>query len=57
MKVILAMQLLSSSVVNSLIFYKDVLKRKNVENYTATVECKRFFNDAFDILNSRTLIP
>jgi len=57
MKVKLATQLLSLSVANSLIFCKDVLKLKDFENCTATVNFIKLFNDAFDILNSRTLIP
>lgn len=57
MKVKLATQLLSLSVANALIFCRDVLKLKDFENCTATVNFIKLFNDAFDILNSRTLIP
>lgn len=56
MKVKLATRLLSSSVTNSLEFCKDVLKFKDFENCTATINFIRLFNDAFGILNSRTLI-
>lgn len=56
MKVKLATQLLSLSVANALEFCKNVLKLKDFENCTATVNFIRLFNDAFDILNSRNLI-
>lgn len=52
----MATQLLSSSVANSLEFCKDVLKLKDLENCTTTINFIRLFNDAFDILNLRTLI-
>lgn len=56
MKVKLATQLLSLSEANSLEFCKDVLKLKDFENCTATINFIRIFNDAFDIFNSRTII-
>lgn len=54
MKVKLATQLLSLSVGNAFIFCRDVLKLIDFEN--CTVNFIKLFNDAFDILNSRTLI-
>lgn len=56
MKVKLVTQLLTSSVADSLMFYKNVLKLEKFKCYTATANFIRLFNDAFDILNSRTLI-
>jgi len=53
MKMKLATQLLSSSIAQALTFCKGFLKLDD-KDCTATINFIQIFNDAFDILNSRT---
>lgn len=55
MKVKLATQLLSKSVADALEFCKDVLHLDEFQSCGPTINFIRLFNDAFDILNSRSL--
>lgn len=53
MKVKLASQLLSQSVVDALKFCKNNLKMNEFSDAGATIKFIEMFNIAFDILNSR----
>lgn len=55
MKVRLATQLLSKSVSDALIYCKEKLKLSEFDNCVATAKFINMINDAFDILNSRTM--
>jgi len=55
MKVKLATQLLSKSVADALEFCKDVLHLDEFQSCDPTIHFIRLFNNAFDILNSRSL--
>jgi len=57
MKVKLATQLLSNSVADALQFCKDNLQLTEFKDCEATIHFIRIMNDAFDILNSRHLMP
>lgn len=55
MKVKLTTQLLSRSVATALNFCKNILNLEDFQNSGATIKFLNLFNDAFDILNSRSL--
>lgn len=57
MKVRLAVQLLSESVADALEFCEEKLKLSEFRGCGATVQFIRLFNNAYDILNSRSIIP
>ena len=54
MSTVLALQVFSNSVADSLDFCRDVLKLKQFEGSKATSTFLRKFNDIFDILNSKS---
>ncbi|KAL4088909.1 hypothetical protein QTP88_023992 [Uroleucon formosanum] len=55
MKVKLATQLLSRSVSETLTFCRDKLELPAFKDSGPTIKCIKYFNDAFDILNSRSI--
>lgn len=55
MKVRHATQLLSKSVGDALEFCKDILYLDEIQSCGPTIHFIRLFNDAFDVLNSRSL--
>jgi len=56
MKVKLATQLHGRSVATALNFCKNILNLEDFQNSGATIKFLNLFNDAFGILNSRSLI-
>lgn len=55
MKVKLATQILSRSVSEVLKFCRDNLKLSDFKDSGPTIQFIKYFNDAFDILNSRSI--
>lgn len=55
MKVKLASQVLSKSVVNALYVCKYTLKLHEFKDCDSTIRFIRLFNNAFDVLNSRNI--
>jgi len=55
MKVKLATQLLRRSVADALKFCRDNLKLPDFKDSGPTIQFIKYFNDAFDILNSRSI--
>nr|CAI5827758.1 unnamed protein product [Callosobruchus analis] len=53
MKVNIATQTLSKSVADALLYLCNDLKLQAFQNVKATVTFLKYFNDLFDILNSR----
>lgn len=56
MKVRLAVQLLSESVADALLYCEQELQLKEFEGCHATAHFLKVFNNVFDILNSRSLV-